>query len=363
MWTPPGCDIFASNCAEPPEIPAAYVNENGQWKCSPGFAGTAIARCVPDENCANTLQFFGCEETTACAPPTDLIGCVLDVTQCADVQPGGACSVSCRAPYTGWSSVAVCHPDNTNPEVGLLVVEPECTLTCDDPPNEPEGYIKVSSGNGWACAPGYGGIASWECVIDSVCASKKVLSGCSLLARCILPDDEDPCMYDFTECIGETAAPGSSCKVHCKRPYEGNSTIASCPAGNTDPVRRLDWERPQCNINCGEVANVPVGYLSHPYRREFGGWRCVEGYAGFPVVSCGTDVNCNPQMKFSGCSALIPCAAPNLSAGETCAFQHTCISVRSGDSCEVGISPSFQEGRRGSCPFEGSELFCEKLFR
>ena len=40
--------------------------------------------------------------------------------------------------------------------------------------------------------------------------------------------------------------------------------------------------------------------MSHPYKREFGGWRCVEGYAGFPVVTCGTDVNCNPQLKLLG---------------------------------------------------------------
>ena len=350
-WTLPDCDVFASDCPEPPEIPAAYEKLNGQWKCAPGFAGTAIARCVPDETCQNTLEFFGCQETTACAPPNELIGCVLDVTKCADVQPGGACAVTCRFPYTGWSSVAVCHPDNTNPDVGLLVVEPQCTLTCDDPPNEPEGYIKVPTEVGWACAPGYGGTATWECVIDSVCASKKVLSGCSLLARCILPEGEDACMYDFTACIGETASPGSSCQVHCKRPYEGNSTSASCPSGNTNPIRQLDWERPDCNINCGEVANVQVGYLSHPYRREYGGWRCVDGYAGFPVVSCGTDVNCNPQLKFSGCNALIPCVQPNLSAGESCAFQHTCISVRSGDSCEVTCRPPYVGGvAQAVCP-------------
>ena len=138
--------------------------------------------------------FQGCEKTAACAPPLNLIGCLLDVTQCSEVKPGGSCPVSCRFPYTGWSSVAVCRPDNVDSEVGLLVVEPECTLTCEDPPNEPEGYVKVNTGNGWACAPGYGGFAQWDCVIDSVCASKKVLSGCSLLARCILPEMENACM-------------------------------------------------------------------------------------------------------------------------------------------------------------------------
>ncbi|CAJ1410287.1 unnamed protein product [Effrenium voratum] len=348
--TAPDCDLFASDCPEG-EIPEAYQRllDGPGWECAPGYAGTATARCVPDENCQSTLQFFGCERTTACAPPINLIGCVLDVTRCAEIEPGGSCQVSCRFPYTGWSSVAVCRPDNVNPEVGLLVVEPQCTLTCEDPPNEPDGYIKVSFGNGWACAPGYGGEAMWECVIDSVCASKKVLSGCSLLARCILPV-EDPCVYDFTECIGDSAAPGSFCKVHCKSPYRGNSTNASCPAGNTDPLRQLDWERPNCDINCG-AADVPVGYLSHPYERVYGGWQCVFGYAGFPRVTCGTDANCNPQLQFSGCNALVPCDAPVLSSGELCAFQHTCISVRSGDSCEVTCRPPYVGGvANAECP-------------
>ena len=47
------------------------------------------------------------------------------------------------------------RPDNVDSEVGLLVVEPQCTLTCEDPPNEPEGYVLTSQG--WRCAEGYGG--------------------------------------------------------------------------------------------------------------------------------------------------------------------------------------------------------------
>jgi len=357
-WVAPDCDLFASDCPRVTELPDSYVEvSGGGFACAEGFAGNAVARCVPDDTCESSLQWFGCQRTAACAPPLNLIGCLLDVTQCSEVKPGGSCPVSCRFPYTGWSSVAVCRPDNVNSEVGLLVVEPECTLTCEDPPNEPEGYVKVSSGNGWACAPGYGGEAKWDCVIDSVCASKKVLSGCSLLARCILPSVENACMYDFTNCIGETASPGESCQVHCKRPYQGNSSNASCPSGNTDPLRELNWEVPNCQIACAEVSDVPVGYLSHPYIRVFGGWQCTDGYAGTPSISCATDANCNPQLRFSGCSALLPCDPPILSPGELCAFQHTCISVRSGDSCEVTCRAPYVGGiAQASCPPNNTQI-------
>ena len=93
--TAPDCDLFASDCPEG-EIPEAYQRllDGPGWECAPGYAGTATARCVPDENCQSTLQFFGCERTTACAPPINLIGCVLDVTRCAEIEPGGSCQAS-----------------------------------------------------------------------------------------------------------------------------------------------------------------------------------------------------------------------------------------------------------------------------
>ena len=128
----------------------------------------SAARCLEDKSFELHIAALS-RKTQPCAPPIELIGCLLDVTQCAEVKPGGSCPVSCRFPYTGWSSVAVCRPafnawqclavpgrpDNVDSEVGLLVVEPQCTLTCEDPPNEPEGYVLTSQG--WSCAEGYGG--------------------------------------------------------------------------------------------------------------------------------------------------------------------------------------------------------------
>lgn len=108
---------------------------------------------------------------------------------------------------------------------------------------------------------------------------------------------------------------------------------------------------PLCEIACSELSNVPVGYLSHPYLRVFGGWQCSSGYSGQPRVSCGTDVNCNPEIQFSGCRALLPCDPPTLSSGELCAIQHTCISVGSGNSCEVTCRPPYVGGTAlATCP-------------
>eukprot|EP00931_Biecheleriopsis_adriatica_P049938 TRINITY_DN28901_c0_g1_i1.p1 TRINITY_DN28901_c0_g1~~TRINITY_DN28901_c0_g1_i1.p1 ORF type:complete len:2003 (+),score=252.77 TRINITY_DN28901_c0_g1_i1:394-6009(+) len=336
-------------------MPEGYVKlADGTWDCAEGFAGKATARCVPDESCQSSLQLFGCEVKEQCAPPAHLIGCLLDVSGCADVKPGGSCGVSCRFPYTGWSSVAVCHPDNTNPDVGLLVVEPECVLTCEDPPNEPGGYIlDPDSENGWSCAPGYGGVAKTECVIDSVCASKKTFSGCSLLAPCILPEPNgDSCMYDFTDCVGENAQPGQSCWVHCKSPYIGNSTNASCGDGNTDSLQVIKWTPPDCSISCEEVADTPMGYLSHPYLRVRGGWRCVSGFAGNPRVTCGTDANCQPMLRFGGCKKLKQCRPLTLSRGEMCTFEGPlCALVGSGKTCQVSCKPPYVGGATTAlCP-------------
>lgn len=362
FWTRPDCDLnnSAASCSLPQVIPEAYVrDDDGKWTCAPGYAGKAYARCVPNEGCVASTQLFGCAKKTVCAPPDDLIGCIYDVTGCADVKPGGACPIGCRFPYTGWPSTALCRPDNTNSESGLLVVEPQCTLTCEDPPAEPDGYIRDSSTpTGWGCAPGFGGTVIATCVIDSVCTSKKVLKGCEPQASCILPQiGEDSCAYDFTDCIGENARPGGVCMVHCQSPYEGNSTNATCPAGNTDPLRELQWvKKPLCKLNCDKVANVLVGYVSHPYRRVYGGWECVENYAGTPVATCGTDKHCQPLLKFSGCNALVNCMEPQLTRGEQCTFDARCSSVRSGRSCDVTCKPPYVGGvAKAYCPANNTQ--------
>ena len=59
-WTAPDCDLFASDCPILMELPEAYLEvEGGGYTCAEGFAGTAVARCVPDEECKSSLQWFG----------------------------------------------------------------------------------------------------------------------------------------------------------------------------------------------------------------------------------------------------------------------------------------------------------------
>ena len=59
-WTAPDCDLFASDCPILMDLPEAYLEvEGGGYTCAEGFAGTAVARCVPDEECKSSLQWFG----------------------------------------------------------------------------------------------------------------------------------------------------------------------------------------------------------------------------------------------------------------------------------------------------------------
>ena len=42
------------------ELPDSYVEvSGGGFACAEGFAGNAVARCVPDDTCESSLQWFG----------------------------------------------------------------------------------------------------------------------------------------------------------------------------------------------------------------------------------------------------------------------------------------------------------------
>ena len=44
----------------------------------------------------------------------------------------------------------------------------------------------------------------------------------------------------FSDC--GVLAPGARCEIGCRWPYEGNSSVASCPDPNIDPSRFPDFE-------------------------------------------------------------------------------------------------------------------------
>lgn len=363
IWTRPDCDL-PLGCADPSVIPRGYrrlsdddpivLATGKRWACIEGYAGNAQVRCVPDDDCMSSMRFSGCVLKTACSPPSrDLINCRLDVSGCTQVEPGGSCPVKCRPPYVGWPSVAMCQPSNTDAEAQLLVVEPQCNLTCANPPNNPEGFVPdPSSPSGWACAPGYGGKASWHCVIDSVCSSKKVFEGCNLLQQCILPQKQDRCLYDFTGCLGAQSNPGGNCTVQCKYPYTGPLSFATCPPGNTNPLKELDWKPPTCKLVCDQILQIPDGYISHPYQKSAEGWNCVAGFAGNPSSGCTIDANCQPVLQLTGCKILERCVLPIFSEGERCSYDGTlCASVRSGEACNVTCRSPYTGGTAiSTCP-------------
>ena len=79
-------------------------------------------------DCSTEITLTGCELLAPCVTPANFDECRLDMSSCVDVYPGSTCEVRCRAPYTGEAAVAMCPPENVDPELVLLVVDPLCEL-------------------------------------------------------------------------------------------------------------------------------------------------------------------------------------------------------------------------------------------
>eukprot|EP00928_Gymnodinium_smaydae_P069122 TRINITY_DN5250_c0_g1_i1.p1 TRINITY_DN5250_c0_g1~~TRINITY_DN5250_c0_g1_i1.p1 ORF type:complete len:900 (+),score=77.16 TRINITY_DN5250_c0_g1_i1:343-2700(+) len=145
----------------------------------------------------------------------------------------------------------------------------------------------------------------------------------------------DRCKVDVTRC--QAVQPGGSCILSCAEPYVGNTVNATCMVGNSNPVRQLKWEMPNCT--CPDPKVLPEGYV----KVGEGKYQCAEGYApeyeGAPEKRCG----CNEEHGLRGCALLKPCAPPNV---DTCRFDvEACSSVMPGGTCEIKCrEPAFASG-------------------
>eukprot|EP00435_Cladocopium_sp_Y103_P074933 s194_g52.t1 len=76
-------------CPEVDPIPG-YEKVNGQWQCSAGYLGTAVADCEvvsifsSETRSAARVSLSGCELMSSCLPPT-LDQCIYDVSDCIGV--------------------------------------------------------------------------------------------------------------------------------------------------------------------------------------------------------------------------------------------------------------------------------------
>lgn len=336
-YTWPSCQLV---CSLPDPMPAGYIRQGGKddgpWQCGPGFRGSPMYSCTLTRDCKAVSALSGCIAPVACPAPVPDRCAKANISTCeGGVEPGSDCEVSCEWPYVGPRLPAACPYNNADPSGGLLWRQPRCVLpSCPEP--IPEGYQKQP--DGWRCAVGYAGTALASCASDAQCCEVTLqLTGCKKIQPCVPPPDYELCRYDMSECAN--VASGESCQVRCRTPYEGASTLARCPALNTEVGRPVEWSEPDCQVlSCHNPNPPPRGYILNV---SSGNFTCAPGYAGKAQAACigGQPPGCAaPPAVLSGCVPATDCPLPSwVRASEKCMLDSSCPSglVPPGGSCTL----------------------------
>ncbi|CAE8630320.1 unnamed protein product [Polarella glacialis] len=349
QWKSPRC--ITATCPEP--IPVGYQKSAVGWKCAVGYTGMALPGCSSDKECCQvSLTLSGCKKALPCSAPQEFDRCMLDMSDCEEVLPGGQCEVRCKLPYANTASKALCSSDNWQPQGPLLWSIPDCRIPkCPAPSNVPAGYVVSATSGSWQCAPGYTGSALYACAGTegpSCAILPATFSGCLPLTSCPLPVEatSDSCRLSTT-CDGVLVPPGSPCQVSCRSPYIGGSAIAMCPANNTDLGTMAQIYLPSCDLKCPVPNPVPPGYEM----TDVGVWTCGAGYTGTAAAKCTVKAEgCVAKLVLSGCGLLVPCLPPLNS--DPCLYDLSdCNGVMPGESCQVPCRLPFIGGAtRMRCP-------------
>lgn len=326
-------------CPDPEPWPAGYnKTPAGAWTCAKGYFGKALNRCVPgptwSEDCGAVSLLEGCKEIVNCAAE-ELVGldaCMFDTSGCQNVEPGEECEVHCKAPFAGVSTTGNYCPEGNTNRRGLIWTKPECVLLeCDDPSIIPAGYMR--SATEWQCAQSYSGYANKVCEATEACEVVPRLTGCAQLMPCVAPSSD--CRYYTYDC--GSVQPGGTCQISCQAPFTGDSTIASCLSGNTDPNGLIVEEWPTCRTDtCADPWPWPLGYA-----KSIRGWQCATGFAGQVQKDCvWQEAKCSAEPVLSGCTMEEPCVPLTLTEEEDiCMFNISdCSSVSAGLTCMVSCN-------------------------
>eukprot|EP00929_Paragymnodinium_shiwhaense_P094563 TRINITY_DN5519_c0_g1_i1.p1 TRINITY_DN5519_c0_g1~~TRINITY_DN5519_c0_g1_i1.p1 ORF type:complete len:874 (-),score=146.82 TRINITY_DN5519_c0_g1_i1:111-2732(-) len=325
-WTGPACIL--RDCPDPETTPEGYLHKGGDdWECAHSFEGSPQKKCYVTEapECFAAGRFEGCNRLMACRPPKEMeADCRLDLTDCLTVAPGGSCKVACRAPMIGNATMASCPAFNNDPWTGLSWTAPKCEQgVCANPIDLPEGYeLDRSRGYGiLKCAEGYAGSVKRTCIFrEDVCQEIAELSGCLPVVPCRPPTlpKEQECSYNMSACAEVPS--GESCEVTCMPTLKPGSTVASCPADNTDPEQELILSALGCD--CFDPDPLPVGYNTTGAVAGGSAFQCALGYAGQAEKVCRSMVKSDGQCKTRRePGAMVGCAVPLTC--EVMAFQDT----------------------------------------
>eukprot|EP00927_Polykrikos_kofoidii_P037307 TRINITY_DN31431_c0_g1_i1.p1 TRINITY_DN31431_c0_g1~~TRINITY_DN31431_c0_g1_i1.p1 ORF type:complete len:1853 (-),score=121.15 TRINITY_DN31431_c0_g1_i1:222-5324(-) len=275
------------------------------------------------------VDLIGCFSLRPCKPPV-LDKCQYDVSDCFDLEPNATCSITCKSPYVGTTTgLGICPLGNTDSRTRVSVLDlPVCTRTCPDPPAGHPYWLRyqpVPERQKWVCNPGYSGDVSERCLIDNMCVTRLVLTGCLPEEPCAKAEVRaGDCKVDTSACLD--VRPGRFCEVSCEAPCYGPTTKATCPAGNTKRGRSLELEDvSRCTFDCD---SLPVGYMKTEH-----GWECAPGYTGSPVDGCAEGLVCEAELTLSGCELIVGCGPP---IADSCMYNTSdCEMVLPGETCEV----------------------------
>ena len=299
--------------------PPGYVSEGAGWRCEEGYLGTASTSCTVTEvagSCIADFQASGCLAIQPCIPKAAEIPCMYDMEACKGLRAGSTCEITCKHPFRGSSTTGSCPADNTDPLRMVDADLPDCFVKapCPDPAGGiPEEYRYTGNVlEPVACSEGYAGPARRECVAKllpnstDTCLVEGNFTGCVNIVPCLAPQiASNDCELNTT--CGPMVAAGDSCETACNMPLQGQTTVARCPADNTDPNRPAMWIRPSCS--CPDPAIIPPGYAP-----ALGQWECLAGYVGQAAKLCLCRAD-EPLLR--GCYSPVICGAAGFTDSDT----------------------------------------------
>ncbi|CAL1145512.1 unnamed protein product [Cladocopium goreaui] len=332
-FTAPRCVAEEIDCPLPAVLPTGYKLDGRDVVCEDDYVGSFVShRCGHDAQCNKVLELTGCVKPVKCSP-LKIEPCERDNLGCWDVEAGGSCSIGCKPPFFGPSSLASCPAGNTDPTTPLEFDLISCL--CSDPPVIPDGYSQDIFGQ-WSCDPGYAGTAEARCRVGETCIADSELVGCEKLEPCrdLTPTS---CDQDVSDCTD--VQPGGTCFVTCRQPWTSiESTLGTCPDDNVDPMRTVTWTHPTCELRCPAPNPMPDGFVWDEATRTAS---CKEGYLGPASTVCiVNNMTCEVTTFVSGCQKLMPCLLPPV---DPCRVNMTqCRDVMPGESCRPRCIQPFE---------------------
>ncbi|CAE8618471.1 unnamed protein product, partial [Polarella glacialis] len=332
------------SCPDPDPRPSGYVKDGLDWTCSVGYIGVAVVQCTPTPgNCSVETVLSGCVELMPCKPLSDT--CQYNTSDCSLVMSGESCLTSCKDPYIGSPSRAMCPEGNVDANTPLVWTPPICNFTICPEPQLSAHLPYTATDDGWRCASGYGGTAIERCPLTETCTTETFLDGCKPIVGCVTPS-LDACVYDADSC--KNMASGQICALKCRTPWQGANTAGICIPFNTNPDRLVSWLKPTCKLACPAPDPMPDGYV---WNYTSGRPRCKEGFTGIAQSNCYRGGGeCVVYSFVSGCTKLEPCVAPDIDA---CAYDYdSCDHIMGGMECKIHCRPPYQGvSTSGNCLF------------